>query len=129
VAGRNSAHRLIHAASLLVVSLLAADGRIRMMIVCIDSLQVAPERIDEMISRYRKSLRHMHLQTQGLMHQYWLIDRHSGQIKIVDLWESQEDMEAAIPTLEAARAQLWSEFQEALQQTPTFKVYEVAERF
>ena len=100
------------------------------MVARIESLQAAPERIDEMISRYRKSLRHMHLQTQGLMHQYWLVDRHSGQIKIIGFWESQEYMEAAIPTLEAARARLWSEFQEALQETATHKeVYEVAERF
>ncbi len=99
------------------------------MIVRIDSLQVTPKRIDELISRYRESLRHVHLQTQGLLHQYWLVDRHSGQIKIIDLWESQEEMEAAIPTLESTRARLWSEFQEALQGTPTFKVYEVAEQF
>ena len=99
------------------------------MIVYIDSLQVAPKRVDELISRYRKSLRHVHLQTPSLLHQYWLVDRHSGQIKIIDLWESQEDMEAAIPTLESARARLWSEFQEVLQETPTFKVYEVAEQF
>jgi heme-degrading monooxygenase HmoA len=101
----------------------------RMMVARIDSLQAAPERIDEMISRYRKSLRYMHLQTQGLMHQYWLVDRHSGQIKITSLWESQEYMEAASPTLEPARAQLWSEFQEALQGTPSLEVYEVAEQF
>jgi quinol monooxygenase YgiN len=101
----------------------------RMMVVCIDSLQVAPERIDEMISRYRKSLRHMHLQSQGLLHQSWLVDRPSGQIKIIGLWESQEDLDAAIPILEPARERLWSEFQEALQETPTLEVYEVADRF
>jgi heme-degrading monooxygenase HmoA len=102
----------------------------RMMVARIESLQVAAERIDEMIDRYRKSLRHMHLQTQGLMHQYWLVDRHSGQIKITSFWESQEYMEAANSTLEPARARLWSEFQEALQETATHKeVYEVAERF
>ena len=101
-----------------------------MMVARIDSLQVAPELIDEMISRYRENLRHMHLQTQGLLHQYWLVDRHSGQIEIIGLWESQEDIDAAMPTLEPAREGLWSEFQETLQEAPTLvEVYEVADRF
>jgi hypothetical protein len=103
----------------------------RMMVARIDSLQVAAERIDEIISRYRErdNLRHMHLQTQGLLHQYWLVDRHSGQIEIIGFWESQEDIDAAMPTLEPALEGLWSEFQEALQEAPTLEVYEVADRF
>lgn len=53
------------------------------MIVRIASVQVAPERIDEMISHYRETLRPVHEQCQGLRHHYWLVDRYNGHVKIV----------------------------------------------
>ena len=73
------------------------------MIVRVASVRVAPERIDEMVSHYRETLRSVHEQCQGLRHHYWLVDRHSGEVRIVGFWDSQEALEAAKPTLEPAR--------------------------
>ena len=53
----------------------------------------------------------------------FLVDRHSGQMRIMGFWDSHEALEAAMPTLEPARERLWSEFQE----TPTLEAYEVAD--
>jgi hypothetical protein len=52
-----------------------------------------------------------------------LVDRHSGQMRMIGFWDSQEALEAAMPTLEPARQRFWSEFVE----TPTLEVYEVAD--
>jgi hypothetical protein len=43
---------------------------------------------------------------------------------LIGFWDSQEALEAAVPTLEPARERLWSEFQE----TPTLEAYEVADQ-
>jgi heme-degrading monooxygenase HmoA len=93
------------------------------MIVRIASVQVAPERIDEIISRYRETVRPIHQQSEGLRDHYVLVDRHSGQMRIIGFWDSQEALEAAIPTLEPARERFWSQ----LQKTPTLEAYEVAD--
>ena len=93
-------------------------------IVRIASVQVAPQRIDEIVGRYRQSVRPVHLISEGLRNHYFLVDRQSGQMRIMGFWDSKEALEAAMPTLEPARQQLWSEFQK----TPTLEAYEVAEQ-
>jgi hypothetical protein len=52
-------------------------------IVRIASVQVPPERIDEMVGHYRETLRPVHEQCRGLRHHYWLVDRDSGEVRIV----------------------------------------------
>ena len=93
------------------------------MIVRVASVRVAPERIDEMVSHYREVLRPVHEQCQGLRRHYWLVDRHSGEVRIVGFWDSQEALEAAKPTLEPARERYW----EAYEERPTLEAYEVAD--
>ncbi len=95
------------------------------MVVRIASVQVAPERIDELVSRYRETVRPVHQQAQGLRHHYWLVEMETGQIRIVGVWDSREAIEAAKPTLEPAREWSWTQ----LEETPPFEVYEVADVF
>jgi hypothetical protein len=52
-----------------------------------------------------------------------LVDRQSSQMRIIGFWDSQEALEAAMPTLEPARERFWSEFQK----TPTLEAYEIAD--
>jgi heme-degrading monooxygenase HmoA len=94
------------------------------MIVRIASVQVAPERIDEIVSRYREAVRNIHQQSEGLRNHYVLVDRQSGQMRLIGFWDSREALEAALPTLEPARERLWSGFEK----TPTLEAYEVADR-
>ena len=101
----------------------ASRWEVLKMIVRIASVQVAPQRIDEIVSRYRETVRPIHQQSDGLRNHYVLVDRQSGQMRILGFWDSPEALEAAKPTLEPAREQLWSEFQE----TPTLEAYEVAD--
>jgi len=93
------------------------------LIVRMASVQLAPERIDEIVDRYREIVRPIHQCSEGLLNHYVLIDRRSGQMRIIGFWDSPEALEAALPTLEPAREQLWKEFQE----TPTLEAYEVAD--
>jgi heme-degrading monooxygenase HmoA len=92
-------------------------------IVRMASVHVATERIEELISRYRETVRPVHQKSQGLLNHYVLVDRHSGQMRLIGFWDSPEALEAAIPTLEPARERLWNEF-EAI---PTLEAYEVAD--
>jgi heme-degrading monooxygenase HmoA len=50
-----------------------------MMIVRIASVQVAPERIDEIVGRYRETVRPIHEHSDGLRNHYVLVDRQSGR--------------------------------------------------
>ena len=93
------------------------------MIVRIASVQVAPERIDEIVSHYRETVRPIHQHSEGLRNHYVLVDRHNGQMRLIGFWDSQEALKAAIPTLEPARERLWSGFDE----TPTLEAYDVAD--
>ena len=83
----------------------------------------SPERIDEMISYHRESLRPVHEQCQRLRQHYWLVDRYNGHVKIVGFWDSREALDTAKPALEPARERYW----EAYQETPTLEAYEVAD--
>jgi len=93
------------------------------MIVRMASVQVEPERIEEIVSRYRETVRPIHQRSEGLRNHYFLVERQSGQIRIIGLWDSPEALEAALATLEPARARLWEEFGE----DPTLEAYEVAD--
>jgi quinol monooxygenase YgiN len=93
------------------------------MIVRIASVQVAPDLIDEIVSRYRETVRPIHQQSEGLRNHYVFVDRQSGQMRLLGFWDSREALEAALPMLEPARERLWSGFV----QTPTLKAYEVAD--
>jgi len=93
------------------------------MIVRMASVRVAPERIDEVVGRYREIVRPVHQRSEGLRNHYVLVDRRSGQMRIIGLWDSPEALEAALPTLEPARERLWEEFGE----DPTLAAYEVAD--
>lgn len=93
------------------------------MIVRMASVRVAPERIDEIVGRYREIVRPVHQSLEGLRNHYFLVDRQSGQLRIIGLWDSPEALEAALPTLEPARERLWEEFGE----DPTLEAYEVAD--
>jgi len=101
----------------------ARGGRFRM-IVRVASVQVAPERIDEIVSRYREAVRDIHQQSEGLGNHYVLVDRQSGQMNLIGFWDSREALEATLPTLEPARERLWSR----LEETPTLESYQVADR-
>jgi heme-degrading monooxygenase HmoA len=93
------------------------------MIARMASVRVAPERIDQIVDRYRETVRPVHQRSKGLLNHYVLVDRQSGQMRIIGFWDSREALQAAIPTLEPARARLWEEFQES----PTLEAYEVAD--
>ena len=76
------------------------------MIVSMASLHVAPERIDDIVSRYRETVRPIHQHSEGLVNRYVLVDRHSGQLRLICFWDSPEALETEIPTLETARERL-----------------------
>jgi quinol monooxygenase YgiN len=93
------------------------------MIVRIGSTQIPPERVDELVSRYRETVRPIHERCHGLRHHYVLVDREGGEVVVVGLWDSSEALEEALPTLEPVRDSLWAHFESA----PTLKAFELAD--
>lgn len=93
------------------------------MIVRMASVRVEPQRLDEIVGRYKETVRPIHQSSEGLRNHYFLVDRQSGQTRLIGLWDSREALEAALPRLEPARARLWEEFGE----DPTLEAYEVAD--
>jgi quinol monooxygenase YgiN len=93
------------------------------MIVRMASVQVPPQRIDEIVYRYKETVRPIHQRSEGLLNHYVLVDKDTGQMRLIGFWDSPEALEAAIPTLDPARERLWTEFQES----PTLEAYEVAD--
>jgi hypothetical protein len=86
-------------------------------------VEVAPDRIDGIVSRYREMVRPIHEQATGLRKHYVLVDRQEGRITIIGVWDSQEALEDVAPILEPARELLWSEFS----QMPAVETYEVGD--
>ena len=93
------------------------------MVARIASARVAPKRIDELLGLYRDTLRPAHRDAYGLLYHYWLVDRGSGEVRLVGLWDSQESIDAATPTLEPARERFWS----VVGARVNLEVYEVAD--
>jgi quinol monooxygenase YgiN len=85
-------------------------------------VRVASERIEEIVGRYREIVRPVHQRSEGLRNHYVLVDRRSSRMRLIGLWDSQEALEAALPTLEPARERLWEEFGE----DPTLEAYEAS---
>ena len=86
-------------------------------------VEVEPDRIDPIVSRYRETVRPIHEQAAGLRRHYVVVDREHGRITIMGMWHSQESVEQVASTLEPARERLWNEFR----QTPALETYEVAD--
>jgi quinol monooxygenase YgiN len=79
------------------------------MIARVAAVQVAPERVDEVVRRYRTLVRPVHEGLEGLRNHYVIVDRQSGQMKFIGLWASNESVDAARAELEPARRRLWDE--------------------
>ncbi len=86
-------------------------------------VEIEPDRIDAVVSRYREVVRPIHEQALGLRRHYVLVDRVEGRITILGLWHSHESLEQVASTLEPARERLWKEFG----QTPSLETYEIAD--
>lgn len=86
-------------------------------------VEIEPDRIDAVVSRYREVVRPIHEQAAGLRRHYVLVDRVEGRIAILGLWHSHESLEQVASTLEPARERLWKEFGQA----PTLETYEIAD--
>ena len=59
------------------------------MIVRAASVQVAPELVDEIVGRYRETLRPIHQWSDGLRNHYVLVDRQSGRMRLIGFWDSR----------------------------------------
>ena len=86
-------------------------------------VRVSPHRIDSILEAYREDVRPIHDRAQGLLQHYVLVDRESGDIEIVGIWDSAEAVVRIAPQLEPARARLWERFG----QDPPVAVYEVGD--
>jgi heme-degrading monooxygenase HmoA len=87
-------------------------------------VEVDPDQIDGVVARYREIARPIHQQATGLRNHYVLVDRQTGRITMVGVWDSQEALADVAPTLEPARERLWSDFSPR----PAVESYEIADQ-
>lgn len=86
-------------------------------------VDLARGQVDTVIAAYRQHVRPVHARAQGLRHHFVLVNRESGRIEIVGVWDSLESVQAIAETLEPARQRMWREFGQA----PDVDLYEVAD--
>lgn len=86
-------------------------------------VEVPVDRIDAVIEAYREDVRPIHERAAGLRQHYVLVDRERGQIEIIGVWASSEDVRRIAPGLEPARGRLWAQFGT----NPPLEIFEVAD--
>jgi hypothetical protein len=85
--------------------------------------QVAPDQIEAVIDAYREDVRPIHARAAGLRQHYVFVDRETGRIEIIGIWDAPDDVAAIGPVLEPARQRLWAQFGT----NPPLEIFEVAD--
>lgn len=75
--------------------------------------------------RTARTVRPVHAGATGLCQHYVLVNRQTGRIEIIGVWDSAEDVARIAPELEPARQRLWAQFGT----NPPLEIFEVAESF
>ncbi len=86
-------------------------------------VDVGPDGIDPVLEAYREDVRPVHERAAGLRHHYVLVDRESGRIDFIGIWESPEAVAAVAAELEPARERLWAR----LGRDPVLGIHEVVD--
>lgn len=73
-------------------------------------VQVPVDRIDSILEAYREDVRPIHERAAGLRQHYVLVDRQSGWIEVIGIWDSAADVARIASVLEPARRRLWERF-------------------
>lgn len=68
-------------------------------------------------------MRPIHERAAGLRQHYVLVDRQTGWVEIIGVWDSADDVARVAPELEPARRRLWERFGA----NPPLDVYEVVD--
>jgi hypothetical protein len=86
-------------------------------------VQVPPHRIDAVLEAYREDVRPIHARAAGLRQHFVLVDRETGAIEIIGIWDSAEDVSRIAAELEPARQRLWQRFGT----NPPLRIFDVAD--
>ncbi|TFG69080.1 MAG: hypothetical protein E4H24_01775 [Thermomicrobiales bacterium] len=86
-------------------------------------VQVPVGRIDSVLEAYREDVRPIHERAAGLRQHYVFVDRQSGWIEIIGVWDSADDVARIASELEPARQRLWERFGT----NPPLEIYEVGD--
>ena len=86
-------------------------------------VDVPVDRIDAVLNAYREDVRPIHVRAGGLRQHYLLVDRETGRIEIIGVWDSPNDVARIAAELEPARQRLWAQFGA----DPPLEVLEVAD--
>jgi heme-degrading monooxygenase HmoA len=86
-------------------------------------VQVPTAQIETVVEAYVEDVRPIHARAAGLRQHYVLVDRETGLIEIVGIWDSADAIARIAPELEPARQRLWESFGS----NPPLEIYEVAD--
>ena len=85
-----------------------------------------PERVDEFINRWKAQVSYLRREMRELQTAYLLVDRQSGRVQSVALWDSREAIEASEAAVVGLRQRLAHELGMPDPVEPTVEIYEVA---
>jgi heme-degrading monooxygenase HmoA len=86
-------------------------------------VDVPPDRIDAVVDAYREDVRPIHAEAAGLRQHYVFVNRETGRIEIIGVWESADAVARIAPMLEPARQRLWARFGT----NPPLEIFDVAD--
>jgi hypothetical protein len=86
-------------------------------------VDVPLDRVDAVVEAYRDDVRPIHVRAAGLRQHYVVVNRQTGRIEIIGVWDSAEDVARIAPELEPARQRLWAQFGT----NPPLEIFEVAD--
>jgi hypothetical protein len=86
-------------------------------------VDVPPDRIDAVVEAYHEDVRPIHARVAGLRRHYVLVDRQTGRIEIIGVWDSADDVARIAPELGPARQRLWAQFGT----NPPLEIFDVAD--
>ena len=86
-------------------------------------VDVPPDWIDAVIDAYREDVRPIHAGAAGLRQHYAFVNRETGRIEIIGVWESAEAVGGIAAMLEPARQRLWA----PMRTSPPLEIFDVAD--
>jgi heme-degrading monooxygenase HmoA len=90
----------------------------------VNTIEGKPERVDEVARYFRDQVIPAFKKMQGFKNAYFLVDRKTGRVVAITMWETEKDMQSSTAGVSPFRSQAVKIAGAA--QTPKVEIYEVA---
>ena len=88
----------------------------------VTTAQGSPDQLDQAVRYIQEQIIPAARQQRGFQGSYWLVDRQSGKVVAVALWESEEAMRASEGAMEQSRSQSAQDLGVTMQSVERYEV-------